>query len=100
MILIPIITIGLIIGIAFLIRNAKTHTSLKNYFLVLLGGVVLFLFEPIAIMVTYGTNSGVGGGAIQIASTLVGLYAVGWSLVSGYKFLRQTKLKEKSSSNV
>ncbi|MCF7843669.1 hypothetical protein K9M47_02095 [Candidatus Gracilibacteria bacterium] len=75
----PLITICLIIGTAFLLRNANSKKSTKSYLVVLLAGVITFLFEPVS-MVLFTDGSG-DGGAIQMVSTILGIYCIGWAIM-------------------
>lgn len=85
----PLITVGLIVGTAFLLRNATTKKSLKSYVLVFIAGFVTFLFEPVSmVLFTDGTGD---GGAIQIVSTILGVYSIVWSIIQMIK-LRQVSL--------
>lgn len=99
---IPIITIGLIIGSVFLIRNAKKKNSIEGYGLAIVAGVITFLFEPL-FLTLYARinqiNETIDGGAIQIASSIVGVYCIIWSIVKIVKLKRnqkevQQKIKE------
>jgi predicted Na+-dependent transporter len=85
--LIALITIGLMVGTGFLMRNAKNKASIESYMLVLIGGIVTFLFEP-AIITLY-TDGSTDGGAIQLASTILGIYFIGWSIVRMVKFKKE-----------
>jgi hypothetical protein len=76
---VTLITIGLMIGTAFLMRNAKSKGSVESYGLVLVGGIVTFLFEPVNIALS--ADKSADGGAIQIASTILGIYFIGWAIV-------------------
>jgi hypothetical protein len=69
-----VITIGLIIYIAFLVKDANRKKTKGAYFLVLAGGVVIFLFEPI-MDVLLGDSDG--------ASLIVyfGLYFIVWAII-------------------
>lgn len=91
---IALITIGLMVGTAFLMKNAKKHISIGNYVLVLVGGIVTLLFEPIIIALY--TDGSADGGAIQIASTIFGIYFIGWAIVRLVKF---NKEKNQSPQN-
>jgi hypothetical protein len=83
--MIPVLTILLIIGALFVGRRAKMHPTKTNIFLTFLASMITILFEPVAIILVYGSSSNVDGGAIQIASTLIGLFLVGWSVVRFFK---------------
>jgi hypothetical protein len=85
--IIALITIGLMVGTAFLMKNAKNHLSIGNYVLVLVGGIITLLFEPIIIALY--TDGSVDGGAIQMASTIFGIYFIGWSIVRLVKFNKE-----------
>ena len=86
--MISIITLGIIVGTAFLIKNANTNISVLNYVLVLIAGIVTFLFEPLAHTLI---NPNESGGAIQIASTFFGIYCVGWAVFKLIKFKKVKK---------
>lgn len=77
--IIALLTIGLIFGTAFLVKNAKSKKSIKDYVFVLFGGVITFLFEPLVIVLF--TDKSTDGGAIQMASTIFGIYCIGWSII-------------------
>jgi hypothetical protein len=79
----PLITIVLIVGTAFLLRNATTKKTALSYFLVFIAGIITFLFEPIGLL--FFTDGSVDGGAIQIVSTILGIYSVGWSILQMLK---------------
>lgn len=89
--IVPIITIGLIVASAFLVRNAKKKNSTESYALVLVSGVITFLFEPM-FLTLYARmnqiNETIDGGAIQITSTVVGIGCIIWSII------RMVKLKK------
>lgn len=87
--IIPIITLGLIVATAFLVKNANKHHSITNYVFVLVGGIVTLLFEPLIIALY--TNGSTDGGAIQLASTIVGIYFIIWSIVRMVKFNKEKK---------
>jgi len=80
---ITIITLGLIVDTAFLAKYAKTNVSVGNYILVLVAGIVTLLFEPLIFALLEYKE---GGGAIQIASTVFGLFFIVWSIVKLIKF--------------
>jgi hypothetical protein len=92
--IIALITIGLMVGTAFLMKNAKKEKTISGYVLVLIGGIVVFLFQPIVHVLMNYTD---GGGAIQIASTIFGLYFIGWSIVRFVKFNKE-KTKDSQTS--
>lgn len=81
--ILALITIGLIVGSAFLLRNAKSKSSIGNYFLVLIAGIVTLLFEPVTIVLL--TDGAGDGGAIQIVSTFFGIFCIGWAIVKMVK---------------
>jgi len=85
--MITLITFGLIIGTALLVKNAKTKSSKTNYTFVLLGGIITFLFEP-TLVALYGSNFE-GGVAVQIVSTIFGIYCIGWAIMKLIKFKRK-----------
>jgi len=87
---IPLITIGLIFGTTFLMRKARKKISIANYIFVLLGGIVTFLFEPL--IFTFYTNGSVDGGAIQIISTISGIYFIAWSITRLVKYKKETRI--------
>lgn len=76
--IIPLITVILIIVIGLLIKNANIKKSKEAYVLVLLGGIVILFFEPASIVLF--TDGSKDGGAIQIASTIIGIYCIVWSI--------------------
>lgn len=84
--MISIITLGIIVGTAFLVKYAKTNVSVGNYIFVLIAGIVTLLFEPFVGALIGSTN---GGGAIQIASTIFGLYFIIWSIIKLVKFKKE-----------
>ncbi|KKR60729.1 hypothetical protein A2643_02760 [Candidatus Nomurabacteria bacterium RIFCSPHIGHO2_01_FULL_39_220] len=84
---IALITIGLMVGTAFLMKNAKNKVSIESYVLVLVGGIITLLFEPV--IITLFTDGSADGGAIQIASTIFGIYFIGWSITRMVKFKKE-----------
>lgn len=91
-----LITIGLIVGTAFLMKNAKKKVSIESYVLVLVGGIVTLLFEPMIIALY--TDGSVDGGAVQIASTIFGIYFIGWSITRMVKFKKEKNNQTTSPS--
>jgi hypothetical protein len=75
---IAIITIGLLVGTAFLMKNAKEKKTVGSYVLVLIGGIITFLFMPMLEISSFVSGD---GGAIQIASTLLGIFFIVWAIV-------------------
>lgn len=98
--IVPTITIGLIIGSAFLVRNAKRKNYIESYILVLISGVITFLFEPM-FLTLYARmnqrNETIDGGAIQIASNIVGIYCVVWSIIKMVKLKKDKKEGQKTA---
>ncbi len=75
---IAVLTILLILGTARLLGQAKKNPTRANYLFVLLGGLATFLFMPlIIILFTDGLSD---GGAIQLSSTIFGIYFIVWSI--------------------
>jgi len=69
----------------------QRKNSTESYALVLVSGVVTFLFEPIFLTLYARMNSineVIDGGAIQITSTAVGIGCTIWSII------RMVKLKK------
>ena len=80
---IALVTFGLLIGVALLVKEAKLKKSIKNYVLVLLGGIVVFLFKPLSMTMLSGgpVDEGIIQMAIQMVSTFFGIYCVIWSII-------------------
>lgn len=84
--MLTLITLLFIFFTALLIRSAKLNPSVKNYLIVIFAGVITFLFEP-SIHAWYQESA--DGGAVQLASTTVGAFAIIWSIVKIIKLKRQ-----------
>lgn len=92
--MIPIVTLGLIISTAFLVRYVKKNISIGNYISVLIAGIFIFLFQPFV----HVLGSTEGGGAVQISSTIFGLYFIGWAVYKLIKFKKNINLVKKEEN--
>lgn len=92
--MIIIITIGLMVGTAFLMKKAKNKKSIGSYVLVLVGGIVTLLFAPFIHASTGTEANGAIDVGVQLASTIFGIYFMGWSIIRMVKFK-----KEKGTQN-
>lgn len=92
--IVPIITIGLIMGSVFLVLNAKKKNSTESYALVLISGIITFLFELVVLTLYVRINQineTIDGGAIQVASNVVGIYCIIWSIIRVIKLKKSKK---------
>lgn len=89
--IIILITIGLIIGTSYLLKISKNKPHSLNYILVLIGGVITFIFMPL-IFTLYGNliTSGILPTAVQLSSTIFGIYFIVWAIS---KLIKIKKLK-------
>jgi len=82
-----IITIGCIIGMAFLVKYANKHVSRVNYVLVFIAGLINLFLVP-SIPRFLGLNE--IGVAFPLASVILGIYFIGWAI---YKLIKFKKTK-------
>jgi len=77
-----------------LIVNAKKKNSAEGYGLVIVAGVITFIFEPL-FLTLYArinqVNETIDGGAIQIASNVVGFYCIVWAIARMVKLKKNKK---------
>ena len=93
-----IIQIGFIFYTSTLIKKIKIKSSAGQASLLLLMGIVTFLFIPVFLATFYrGLNvvSGVMPDAIQICSTILGVYAI---YISASMLLKLQKQEEETES--
>lgn len=89
--IISIIELGLLVGTAFLIRNAKKKKAVGSKVLVLIFGIVTLLFKPTISVAIF--DGQLEGGAIEIASTIFGIYFIIWAIVQLIKGKKKTEEK-------
>lgn len=80
---IELITLGFIVGTAFLIKEAKNKKTTESYVFVLLGGIVTFFFGPLirTLLIKETIDYGAISTGIQMASTIFGIYFIVWSII-------------------
>jgi uncharacterized protein YhhL (DUF1145 family) len=87
--MIDIIAIGLMIGLALLIKKTKKQSKVSNYFFVILLGFVVFIFKSsIKVMVGFYGSEGAIPTAVSLVSTIFGIYSIIWAIIKLIKFKR------------
>lgn len=85
--IIDLITLGLIILVATLIKKAKKEIAIRNYLTVIFSGFVVLIFKPlIKVVLDFNGSEGAIPTAISLASTIFGIYCIIWGIAKLIKF--------------
>jgi len=85
--MIDLITLGLIVVVATLIKKAKKEITIGSYLTVIFSGFVVLFFKPIVkVIVGFSGSEGAIPTGISLVSTIFGVYCIIWGIIRLIKF--------------